>query len=178
MNNSPRMAETEQRAPLRSLRLLCALIVLVASVSAARAQNPADPQAVAPPGPPQFRKSEALAATITALALNNTEPAWDALKKILTGETVTAGHDHEAAKIVLNLWVGRRTPEADAFLVQLICDAEQIRQGKGTYNAPELRKDTAEVLSLAASPGLRGMLAAKFVEKQTSEEARGAIAMV
>jgi len=157
--------------------------VATAQQPAPPAAAPGAPAAGAKPAAPPFSKAQALEATINALALNGSDAAWESLKKVVTGEIDAGTLDRPAAQAALARWVFRsatgNSPEADAFLIEALCQPETIRPtGRGVYTAEELRTDLAAQLSMLASPKLRAQLAERFGQQGTSPQAQAAIGAI
>jgi len=157
--------------------------VAIAQQPAPPAGAPGAPAAGAKPAAPPFSKEQALEATINALALNGSDAAWESLRKVVTGEIDAGTLDRPAAQAALARWVFRsatgNSPEADAFLIEALCQPETIRPaGRGVYTADELRADLAAQLSMLASPKLRAQLAERFSQQGTPPQAQAAIGAI
>ncbi len=151
-----------------------AIAQLLAPVPGAAPQG-----AAAPASAQQLKKAQALQATIAALAANGSDAAWDSLKKIVTGDTDMKELDPLATQQALMLWLARGTPESDAFVMEVLCNTEQVRPaGKGAYTASALRDDLAQGLAHTASLSFRTALAERYLDPATSEDVRRAIVTV
>jgi hypothetical protein len=108
----------------------------------------------------QMSKTQAIIGLIQALAVNQSPAAVETLEQIVLGKMSFGGHSKQAAETALVALAMRQTPEASAFVLQLVSEPDdKLRPGDTEYPAAAVRYDAARVGCRVGSPELRVGLA-------------------
>jgi len=101
-------------------------------------------------------KTQALAGLIQSLALNQSDKARETLEQIVVGKIKFGGHSKQAAESALAALAMRPSPDAVAFLLRLMSEAdEKLRPGDTDYPAAAVRYDTVRLAGRVGTPELR-----------------------
>jgi Pyruvate/2-oxoacid:ferredoxin oxidoreductase gamma subunit len=130
-------------------------------------QDPAAEEKL-PPGM-TMSKTQAIAALINALAVNQSDAARETLEQIVVGKTSFGAHSKQAAETALVALAMRQSPDASAFLLRLLAEPDdKIRPADSDYPAAAVRYDAARVGCRVGSAELRVGLA-KWHDRATPE---------
>jgi hypothetical protein len=118
--------------------------------------TPAAPAEEVVPAGMTMSKTQALAGLIQSLALNQSDKARETLEQIVLGKIKFGGHSKQAAESALAALAMRPSPDAVAFLLRLMSEAdEKVRPGDADYPAAAVRYDTVRLAGRVGSPELR-----------------------
>jgi hypothetical protein len=159
---------TARRHRVAILIFVCAFLALsfttpaLAQFRNKKAKTPAaTPPAEKLPAGMQMSKTQAVAALIQALTVNQSPQALETLEQIVLGKMSFGGHSKQAAETALvALAMRRQSPDASAFLLKLVSEPDdKLRAGDTDYPAAAVRYDAARVGCRVGSPELRVGLA-------------------